>query len=111
MLKCAITIDVDRVAEATANLARLVSLAVMNTIFLLFALAIAPGITLLACVLGVLLLVFGRRWDVRIQKAGEELTKAGQQVNTKQLSANKLKKFSKQKYLITIISTLNHHYK
>lgn len=62
-------------AQATAHVLRLLTLTLLTAVFLVFALVIAPAMTLLACALGLLLLALGRRWNVEIREAGEALTR------------------------------------
>jgi ATP-binding cassette subfamily C protein len=77
----ALTIDVDRVAEAAGNLTRLFALGAVTFVFVLVAVFLAPEMTLLACGLGAVLLAVGRGWNRRVRESGEELTRAGQGVS------------------------------
>lgn len=77
----ALTIDVDRVGEAAGHLTRLFTLGAVSFVFVLVALVLAPGMTVVACFLGFVLLSVGGGWNRRVRESGEELTRAGQEVS------------------------------
>jgi ATP-binding cassette subfamily C protein len=77
----ALTVDVERVAEAAGHLLRLLTLGIVTAAFVAVAVFLAPGMTLLAALLGLLLLSLGGGWNRRVRESGEELTRAGQEVN------------------------------
>ena len=77
----ALTVDVDRITLANMYTTRLLAFAAVSGVYLAFALALAPWLTLLACGMGGVVLAVGRRWNLRVRKAGEDLTRAGQDLS------------------------------